>query len=39
MGALELGAGELHERWHHEEEQEHENEEDWRTTEKKDPAR
>ncbi len=32
MGALELGAGELHERRHHEEE-EHENEEDWRTAE------
>jgi hypothetical protein len=38
MGALELGAGEVHERRHHEEE-EHENEEDWRTAVKKDPAR
>ncbi len=38
MGALELGAGELHEQWHHEEEEEHENEKDWRTAEKKDPA-
>jgi hypothetical protein len=37
MGALELGAGELHQRRHHEEE-EHENEEDWRTAEKKVPA-
>jgi hypothetical protein len=37
MGALELGAGELHERRHHEEE-EHENEED-STAVKKDPAR
>jgi hypothetical protein len=35
MGALKLGAGELHEQRHHEEE-EHENEEDWRTTKKKD---
>jgi hypothetical protein len=37
VGALELGAGELHERRHHEEE-EHENEEDWRTAEKKVPV-
>jgi hypothetical protein len=37
MGALELGAGKLHERRHHDEE-EHENEEDWRTAVKKVPA-